>query len=198
MMTTILASLDESKHDFTSRDMNSLAGVQRIIKEAGYEMSLEEVSTFLTDVLGVGAPPKRKMKKPEKKRRPPPRVLPAAAADRSDGSAAEEKTDEGGTVSFPEACSSDECAICLEPLSSATRKKLKCGHVYHRKCVTKLLDRGVTQTCPTCRAALPPRCAFISCSRFRSLACEILISVHARRSLTLTSLFHSQSARYIR
>ena len=62
-----------------------------------------------------------------------------------------------------EKMSSDECSICLEPLPaepSAAVVKLACGHLFHRSCVQKMRRFGVetAQTCPLCRAPLPPGC----------------------------------------
>lgn len=50
-----------------------------------------------------------------------------------------------------------ECSICLEALSEkthvATRKKaccgLRCGHIFHRECITKWLKQDLR--CPNCR-----------------------------------------------
>jgi TPR repeat protein len=33
---------------------------------------------------------------------------------------------------------------------------LDCGHSFHRKCVDGIRQFGIAQTCPMCRAALPP------------------------------------------
>lgn len=49
---------------------------------------------------------------------------------------------------------SDECSICLEPPSEPL--KLPCGHTFCWTCVCELRRKGVSMTCPLCRADLPP------------------------------------------
>jgi len=44
----------------------------------------------------------------------------------------------------------DKCPICLTGLD--TGKKLPCGHIFHRTCLTSWLERH--SSCPTCRMAL--------------------------------------------
>ena len=48
----------------------------------------------------------------------------------------------------------DECLICLEPPSEPTT--LPCGHAFCTACVVELRAKGVSETCPLCRAPLPP------------------------------------------
>ena len=44
----------------------------------------------------------------------------------------------------------DDCSICLDPLKEQPCIKLtKCGHVHHRKCITKWFK--IEKTCPLCR-----------------------------------------------
>ena len=52
----------------------------------------------------------------------------------------------------------EECAICLELLSSAPPETLPCGHVFHGSCVESLRKFGLAtaQVCPLCRSSLPP------------------------------------------
>jgi tetratricopeptide (TPR) repeat protein len=50
----------------------------------------------------------------------------------------------------------EECTICLAALSSLECLQLPCGHVYHQGCVRSLRTFGVNNTCPVCRAELPP------------------------------------------
>ena len=51
---------------------------------------------------------------------------------------------------------SDECAICLEMLSTASVLSLPCSHSFHVACVEKLRNFGVSEVCPNCRVSLPP------------------------------------------
>lgn len=49
----------------------------------------------------------------------------------------------------------EACAICLAALGEPSCT-LPCGHTYHKACVEELRKVGVKQTCPSCRADLPP------------------------------------------
>ena len=44
--------------------------------------------------------------------------------------------------------------VCLEPPSEPTT--LPCGHIFCTACVAELRSKGVSETCPLCRAPLPP------------------------------------------
>ena len=48
----------------------------------------------------------------------------------------------------------DKCLICLEPPREPTT--LPCGHAFCTACVVELRAKGVSETCPLCRAPLPP------------------------------------------
>jgi len=52
--------------------------------------------------------------------------------------------------------SPEECPVCLEMITSGTTCKLPCMHTFHVACVEKLRSFGIKQTCPMCRAFLPP------------------------------------------
>ena len=48
----------------------------------------------------------------------------------------------------------DKCLICLELPREPTT--LPCGHAFCTGCVAELRAKGVSETCPLCRAPLPP------------------------------------------
>ena len=49
----------------------------------------------------------------------------------------------------------DECAICLDPLSSSNSLTLSCSHEFHAECVENLRKLCAAQVCPLCRVDLP-------------------------------------------
>ena len=53
-----------------------------------------------------------------------------------------------------EAVETDRCLVCLGPPREPTR--LPCGHSFCTGCVVELRSKGVSETCPLCRAPLPP------------------------------------------
>jgi hypothetical protein len=45
----------------------------------------------------------------------------------------------------------EECSICLG--EENLNKKLKCGHIFHDKCIKEWIEKG-SSTCPVCRATI--------------------------------------------
>ena len=52
------------------------------------------------------------------------------------------------------AVENERCLICLEPPHEPT--VLPCGHSFCTGCVAELRVKGVSDSCPACRAPLPP------------------------------------------
>ena len=50
----------------------------------------------------------------------------------------------------------NQCAICLESLSETPKLTLECSHTFHQSCLKELRKLALQQTCPICRANLPP------------------------------------------
>jgi hypothetical protein len=44
----------------------------------------------------------------------------------------------------------NECSICLENITSNTEIILECNHIFHKKCISKLLKFN----CPICRKSI--------------------------------------------
>jgi hypothetical protein len=63
-----------------------------------------------------------------------------------------------------------ECPICLDCILVADGLALGCGHHFHRCCVSGLRKFGVNETCPLCRAELPPGAA-----QYRAEAAAVLV-----------------------
>ncbi|KAJ6899430.1 hypothetical protein NC652_025788 [Populus alba x Populus x berolinensis] len=50
-----------------------------------------------------------------------------------------------------------ECAVCLSDVEEGEEiRELRCGHIFHRACLYRLLDFRQS-TCPLCRGSLTPR-----------------------------------------
>lgn len=43
----------------------------------------------------------------------------------------------------------DQCAICLDGISTEEKTRLACSHGYHKECIYRWLDQN--STCPICR-----------------------------------------------
>ena len=52
------------------------------------------------------------------------------------------------------AAEAHKCVICLE--TPVDPIELPCKHSFCRKCMEQLREKGVSQSCPLCRAPLPP------------------------------------------
>ena len=44
-----------------------------------------------------------------------------------------------------------ECSICLDSLSTMKAVKIKCGHVFHKRCISSALSQTGKNSCPVCR-----------------------------------------------
>ena len=60
----------------------------------------------------------------------------------------------GGAAEEEEEEASSKCVICIGPLVDPV--PLPCGHAYCRECIGGVRTKGESQTCPLCRAELPP------------------------------------------
>jgi Flp pilus assembly protein TadD len=63
-----------------------------------------------------------------------------------------------------------ECAMCLDEILPVDSVTLSCRHQYHKACVAQLRAHGTTDTCPVCRAKLPP-----GAERYRNEASLLLV-----------------------
>ena len=61
---------------------------------------------------------------------------------------------EGGGDGATATAEDDTCVICQGP--PVDPEPLPCGHAYCRECLVGLRSKGIAQTCPLCRAELPP------------------------------------------
>jgi len=52
----------------------------------------------------------------------------------------------------------DSCSICLEELTVGSAAKTPCGHVFHRCCIERWVDKS--NNCPLCRGAVPRKVTF--------------------------------------
>lgn len=50
-----------------------------------------------------------------------------------------------------------ECPICYESIIKKECKKLKCNHLFHKRCIDRWLGEMHKDTCPTCRAVIKTR-----------------------------------------
>lgn len=44
-----------------------------------------------------------------------------------------------------------ECSICLDPLDKNVVKLDNCNHMFHKKCIQKLINTNSNAKCPLCR-----------------------------------------------
>lgn len=54
-----------------------------------------------------------------------------------------------------ESCKADsnlECSICLDPLDKKVVKLDNCNHMFHKKCIKKLVNSDKYAKCPLCRS----------------------------------------------
>ena len=45
----------------------------------------------------------------------------------------------------------ETCVICYEELGEGTHGELKCGHKFHKKCISQWMNVSAHKNCPTCR-----------------------------------------------
>ena len=67
----------------------------------------------------------------------------------------------------------DECPICYLDLST-NKKKLICGHIFHKKCIDKWTK--INPICPYCRKILKTNFLFKLIKKKFSLKCKIIIN----------------------
>ena len=71
----------------------------------------------------------------------------------------------------------ERCLICLEPPHEPT--VLPCGHSFCTGCVSELRAKGVSDSCPACRAPLPP-----SPEKLWDLAFRVWLKLHRAAGCT--------------
>jgi hypothetical protein len=50
----------------------------------------------------------------------------------------------------------EDCPICLDTVTMASTRSLRCAHVFHVACVAMLRTFKLKRACPVCRTSLPP------------------------------------------
>ena len=50
-----------------------------------------------------------------------------------------------------EVINNQECSICVESLNDNIAIKLKCNHIFHKKCLEEWLKKSKNKDCPLCR-----------------------------------------------
>jgi ankyrin repeat protein len=78
----------------------------------------------------------------------------AATRAREETAAREAAKKAKGAAAETEEEPSSKCVICIGPLVDPV--PLPCGHAYCRECIGGVRTKGDSQTCPLCRAVLPP------------------------------------------
>ena len=51
-----------------------------------------------------------------------------------------------------------ECAICIEQLTRDVITITKCGHLFHKKCITDYFNSNAPKKCPNCRIDFDQNC----------------------------------------
>jgi tetratricopeptide (TPR) repeat protein len=126
--------------------------LQQEAAEKAKQEAAEKAKQEAADMAKQEAAEKAKQEAAEKAKQEAAAKAKQEAAEKAKQEAAEKAT-------YEDDRKGDLCAMCLESLSTCTIEQkctLPCGHTYHCACVQELRKYGINDSCPMCRAPLPP------------------------------------------